>query len=204
MSGHMGDGSPTPAGLLGTLRSWLREWSGRLWSLLEADALQATKQTAHFYGSVRVMVVDDNPVNLMVVSAMLESRGLVPWLADDGAEAVALACELPFDFILMDLQMPVLNGLEATSAIRRFERGSALPPVPVIAYTSTTPAAEALAAHGFSGNLPKPCEDQALEDCLVRWCPNYRPAPALRHVAEGNGRWHGAAPPTGAHSPSLH
>ena len=60
--------------------------------------------------------MDDNPVNLMVISALLESRGLMPFLAADGAEAVALASGHHFDLILMDLQMPILDGLEATSA----------------------------------------------------------------------------------------
>lgn len=124
-----------------------------------------------------VLVVDDNPVNLMLMSALLEVRGIVPWLAADGAEALALACELHFDLILMDLQMPILDGLDASAAIRRFEAETSRQAVPVLAYTSMSPGARLLAAHGFSGSLPKPCSDQELEDCLLRWCPAYRPAP---------------------------
>jgi CheY-like chemotaxis protein len=136
-----------------------------------------------------VLVVDDNPVNLMVMSAMLESRGLVALLAADGAEAVALASELHFDLILMDLQMPILDGLGATSAIRRVESTLARPAVPVVAYSSTGLSARLLATHGISGSLSKPCEDQDLEDCLVQWCPAYRVAAAACGMAHDSPAW---------------
>ncbi len=135
------------------------------------------------HGSVRVLVVDDNPVNLAVMSAQLASRGLVATLAADGAEAVARALELAFDLILMDLQMPVLDGLDATAAIRRFETGHARAEVPVLAYSNTLPGAGVLAAHGLNGTLAKPCADHELEDCLVRWCPLYQPAAAAHQRA---------------------
>jgi CheY-like chemotaxis protein len=141
---------------------------------------------AHTYSSARVLVVDDNPVNLMVMSALLESRGLETFMAADGAEAVALANELHFDLVLMDLQMPVLDGLGATSAIRRIEGEHSRRPVPVLADTSTSPGAHLLAAQGMNGSLSKPCEDRDLEDCLARWCPSYRAAPPFRAVAHVN------------------
>jgi two-component system sensor histidine kinase BarA len=152
--------------------------------------------------TVRVLVVDDNPLNLMVMSALLESRGLVPLLAADGAEAVALACEMHFDLILMDLQMPILDGLEATAAIRRFENSRSRPAVPVVAYSSVLPGRGILADHGMNGSLTKPCEDQDLEDCLVRWCPTYHSAPTV-HVAHGDRFLLAANRSPGSHSVSL-
>lgn len=130
------------------------------------------------HASIRVLVADDCPVNLMVISAQLEAKGLSPLLAENGTEAVALACASHFDLILMDLQMPVLGGLEAAAAIRRFECTGALPAVPIIAYTSTSPTPDVLSGHGMSGRLAKPCTEQDLEDCLLRWCPAYGSAPA--------------------------
>jgi two-component system, sensor histidine kinase and response regulator len=91
---------------------------------------------------------------------------------------VALACELPFDLVLMDLQMPILDGLRATAAIRRFESRYARPAVPVLAYSSSFPAGDLMAKFGISGCLNKPCQDQDLDACLARWCPAYRSAPA--------------------------
>ena len=135
----------------------------------------------------RVLIADDDPVNLAVMSALLRSRGIDISLAADGAEAVALACELPFDLVLMDLQMPVLDGLSATSAIRRFETLSSRTPVPVVAYSSLSPAALVLAAHGLNGSLPKPCADQELDGCLLRWCLMYRPGEGRLRMGIGMG-----------------
>jgi CheY-like chemotaxis protein len=170
---------PAPIGLLGTLRSWFAAEAREVWPPALEPARCAPRPPPHSYGAVRVLVADDNPVNLMVIAAMLESRGLFPLLAADGAEAVALACEMPFDLILMDLQMPILDGLSATAAIRRFEHAAGRPAVPVVAYSSALPAAAVLAAYGINGSLFKPCEDQDLEDCLVLWCPPYRAAPPV-------------------------
>lgn len=185
MSATAAPGSSVASGLRGLFRSWLQAWSGEIWPPTEDLAREPGWLNAHACGSVRVLVVDDNPVNLMAISGLLASRGLEPLLAADGAEAVALACQLHLDLILMDLQMPILDGLGATSAIRRFEKTSSRPAVPVVAYAGTAPSAGLLAAYGMNGSLSKPCEDQDLEDCLVRWCPTYRAAPVVRDVIHG-------------------
>jgi len=203
MSGISAPGSPTPSGLLGILRSWLRTWSSEFRQSSADLPSGAGRPNAHSSDLIRVLVVDDNPVNLMVISALMESRGLVPTLAADGAEAVALACEMHFDLILMDLQMPILDGLEATVAIRRFENTCSRPAVPVVAYSSTSPGAGLLASHGMNGSLAKPCDDQDLEDCLVRWCPAYHPAPTVRGVATDNSFWQAANRNPGSGSASL-
>ena len=119
-------------------------------------------------------------MNLVWVSSLLEKRGFVPLLAADGAEAVALASVMRFDLVLMDLQMPILDGLAATSAIRCFEADHARPPVPVIAYSGSLPGSDVLRTHGVNDKLTKPCDDAELEACLLRWCPTYQPASARR------------------------
>ncbi len=178
MSGIPAPHPQAPSRFFGNFRSWLRTWSGELWPFDEG--MQGATQAASVPvgQSVSVLVVDDNPVNLMVMSALLQSRGLVPVLAADGGEAVALARGTRFDLILMDLQMPVLDGWEATAAIRRFENACSRPAVPVISYSSMALGAGILARHGMNGSLDKPCDDHALEECLMRWCPAYQPAAA--------------------------
>jgi CheY-like chemotaxis protein len=162
-----------PTGLLGLLKSWWRHDSVDGPSSSSRPAIESGELHAPKNEHVRVLIVDDNPANLMVISALLEAKGIVPALAADGAQAVELVRERPFDLILMDLQMPVLDGLEATTAIRQFEHSTYRPAVPVIACTSMSLGAGILAFHGLNGRLEKPYDDQTLEDCLVRWCPGY-------------------------------
>ena len=123
--------------------------------------------------ALRVLVVDDSPVNRMIALAQLEQLDVTPVLAKDGAEAVALACGETFDLILMDLQMPVLDGLGATAQIRRFEHEHASPRVPVVAYTSCAVDSDTAFMRnlGLDAVLEKPCDLTALRECLVRWCP---------------------------------
>jgi len=167
MSGISAPGSPAASGSLGTLRSWLRSWPSEIWhSSKDLPSKAAGPNASHPYRSVRVLLVDDNPMNLLVMSAMMESKGLVPLLAADVAEAVALACEMHFDLILMELQMPLLDGLGATAAIRRFENTYSQPAGPIGAYSLACPGARILVTHGMNGSLTRPCDAQDLEDCL--------------------------------------
>ena len=184
MIGHRAPPPPSARGAMGVLRTWVQAWTRDMAPSPDPQQNPTGRLPVHCHGSARVLVVDYNPVNLMVISALMEARGLVPLLAEDGAQAVTLACELPFDLILMDLQMPILDGFAATMAIRRFEDQTARAAVPVVAYSSTAPSERVLRRHGLSGSLRKPCEDRDLEDCLSRWCPGYRSPP---DAVAGNG-----------------
>jgi CheY-like chemotaxis protein len=119
---------------------------------------------------LRVMVVDDDPSILGDMHKLLGVRGIAPTLAKDGNEAVALARDGEYDLILMDLQMPVMDGLTATRQIRACERRQARPRAPVLAYTSSALNDDLLQACGVDGVLEKPCRAGALEECLLRWC----------------------------------
>jgi CheY-like chemotaxis protein len=118
-----------------------------------------------------MLVVDDNPANLMFARELLMYFNIEPMLAADGAEAVALAAELHLDLILMDLQMPVLDGLAATRQIREFELAQRRVRVPVVAYTTSAPTLHMLQRWGIDGVLRKPCGHAELQECLQRWCP---------------------------------
>lgn len=128
-----------------------------------------TVGTDRHFGEARILVVDDNPVNLLVASEMLSQWGIRPLIAADGAEAVALALELPLDLVLMDLQMPVLDGYKATDQIRQFERDNGRARVPIVAYTLSPWVDEQhLRERGFDGVLHKPCDAATLLECLQR------------------------------------
>jgi signal transduction histidine kinase/ActR/RegA family two-component response regulator len=103
----------------------------------------------------RVLLVEDNPSNQVVARAMLERLGCTVVLAANGAEAVRLTGEGGFVAVLMDLQMPEMNGLEATLRIRASELATGATPVPIIAVTANVMEADRAA-----------CEDAGMSDFL--------------------------------------
>jgi CheY-like chemotaxis protein len=107
-------------------------------------------------GPGRLLVVEDNQVNQKVVTAVLRKRGFVIELANDGREALAkLESGGDFDLILMDVQMPGLDGLEATRLIRKDQRWKGLPIVAMTAHAMTGDKERCLEA-GMNGYISKP------------------------------------------------
>ena len=117
-----------------------------------------------------VLVVDDDPADLECACALLEGCGASAQAAVDGVQGVALARVHDFDLILMDLQMPVLDGLAATMQIRAREKARSRPRAPVLAYTAVALGDDLLRSCGIDGVLVKPCSVDALGECLRRWC----------------------------------
>ncbi len=149
---------------------------GRLLAPARAVERQVAPVLVHddnpFPDRPRVLVVDDHLENRLLLEALLYRWSITPLHAADGAEAVALACGQHFDLILMDLQMPILDGLTATAQIRGFEHRNGQPRAPIVAYSSSTLGDDwpILRACGFDESLDKPCSRQSLEACLTRWC----------------------------------
>ena len=116
----------------------------------------------------RVLVVEDNAVNCLVVQTMLERLGMTVTLAHDGAQAVAAIQEQAVDVVLMDCQMPVMDGYEATRQIRSL--GSPIAQVPIIALTAHAFAEDRqrCEASGMNDYLPKPVTMEALARVLQR------------------------------------
>jgi len=116
----------------------------------------------------RVMVAEDNPVNQMVAVHLLEQRGFVVDVANDGREAIVLHAHNQYDAIFMDCQMPVINGYEATREIRR--REGTKRHTPIIAMTaSTLPSDRARCiAEGMDHHTGKPVRPAALDQIIAR------------------------------------
>jgi CheY-like chemotaxis protein/HPt (histidine-containing phosphotransfer) domain-containing protein len=121
----------------------------------------------------RVLVVEDNPVNQAVVKKMLEKAGLSPITANDGMEAMEAMHLEQFDVVLMDCQMPRMDGYEATEAIRNREATHGLMRTPVIAMTANAMAGdrERCLAVGMDDYLSKPVKPAQLENMLRQWLP---------------------------------
>ena len=112
---------------------------------------------------LRVLLAEDNIVNQRVAVGLLSARGHDVTVAVDGAEAVQAFSREPFDAILMDVQMPVLSGLDATAKIRRLEAGTDRH-IPIIAMTAHAMAGDRdrFLRAGMDGYLAKPFEPHAL------------------------------------------
>ena len=116
----------------------------------------------------KVLLVEDNPTNQLMASAMLQNFGLDWQLAENGAIAVAMVSTQTFDLVLMDCQMPVMDGLEATAQIRQLPNGRGLPIVALTANTLQGDEQKCLAA-GMDVFLPKPFTLNAFHAVLARW-----------------------------------
>ena len=118
----------------------------------------------------RILAADDNASNRMVLSALLQQLGIEARFAVDGAEALDLWRAEAFDLVLLDISMPVMDGLEALGAMRRDAPRPGAPPLRAVAATAnvmTDQVAEYLAA-GFVATLPKPFRRQQLVEVLCR------------------------------------
>ncbi len=123
---------------------------------------------AQFCGS-RVLVAEDNVVNQRLAKRMLERLGFEVELANDGSEAVGKARDASFDLILMDLQMPEMDGLEAARRIRSEERNGRR--TPIVAFSANANESDVVAAlaAGMDDHLSKPV-DLARLDSVLRRC----------------------------------
>ncbi|WP_374365580.1 ATP-binding protein [Piscinibacter sp.] len=122
---------------------------------------------------VRVLLVEDNLVNQLVAQSLLERLGAQVVLAGDGEQALQRLAEQHFDLVLMDCQMPVLDGLDCTRRWRAIEAREARERVMVVAMTATTEAAarSACAEAGMDDFLSKPVEQARLAALLARIVP---------------------------------
>ena len=127
------------------------------------------RHTFRFDGA-RVLLVEDNRVNQQVALELLRKTGVRVTLAENGREAIQMMDREDFDLVLMDIQMPEMDGLEATRLIRKLKNPTAAT-VPIIAMT-----AHGMGQHiqksidsGMNGHITKPVEPDALFSTLARW-----------------------------------
>jgi len=113
-------------------------------------------------------VAEDNITNQQVVMGILKNLGLHADAVANGQEAIHALSIIPYDVVLMDVQMPVMNGLEATRLIRTTN-----PRIPIIAQTAYAMQGdrERFLAEGMNDYLTKPLSAQTLADTLAKWLP---------------------------------
>jgi len=119
----------------------------------------------------RVLVVEDNPANLSLMEYLLGASGYAVLTATDGAQGIELARREMPDVILMDLQMPTLNGFEAASQLKAHPTLKRIPLVAVTAFAMVGDR-ERILAHGFDGYIPKPITPEIFVDQVQAFVPS--------------------------------
>ena len=124
----------------------------------------------------RVLLVEDNELNREVAAGLLEGAPVTVSEADNGEVAIRMLNESKYDMVLMDMQMPVMDGLAATHAIRQ---NSQFKDLPIIAMTANAMAGdrERCLKAGMNDHLAKPIDPDKLFDALLRWIPARTAAP---------------------------
>ena len=161
----------TSSALQGTLATVIGKKASILGSADTApgEAARVESLLRKRHAGQRILLAEDNPVNREVAEELLRSAGLEVETAVDGARAVELALSRHYDAILMDMQMPVMDGLEATVAIRKQSRAR----TPIIAMTANAFAEDrqACLAAGMNDHLAKPMDPSLMFAALLRWLP---------------------------------
>jgi len=152
------------------------------------EAPETTSAQVRYEGA-RVLVVDDQAFNRDVVAGLLAVVGIVPELASNGQEAIDILCGAgdAFDLVLMDIQMPVMDGLTATRVIRSLEGFARLPIVAMTAHTMVHEREKAVDA-GLNDHVGKPFDEDNFYRLLSKWISHDKqqqmiPAAATAHSA---------------------
>ena len=184
MGGQVGVDSQAGAG--STFWCRLRLPNGQMPAAMprESDLGALDERWGPLLRDVRVMVVDDKVVNQAVARELLQATGARVEVAGDGQQALDLLQTLEVDCVLMDMQMPVMDGLEATRRLRAQERLRRLPIIAMTANASTQDRRACMAA-GMNDFVSKPVEPKRLLDIVARWA-GHKPAesPPLSTASE--------------------
>ena len=139
--------------------------------------------TSHKQGQIRdvdaikgilgaqVLLAEDNKINQQVATELLEGNGLIVTVANNGIEAVKLVQEGAFEIVLMDIQMPEMDGFQATQEIRKNSRFKKLPILAMTAHAMAGDREKSLEA-GMNDHITKPIDPDKLFEALVKWIPN--------------------------------
>jgi len=173
---------PMPEWVEGELQepfSDLALWTelAQMWGLAEEPEEQGEEAGALHFGA-RVLMVEDNETNRLILEQILNRLGCHVTHAGNGLEALDILRQRSFDLVLMDVQMPVMDGLVAASKIRERESALGLPRQPIIALTANALAGdrEMCLQAGMDDYVAKPVTIGSISTAMLRWLPATRVA----------------------------
>jgi two-component system, sensor histidine kinase and response regulator len=147
-----------------------QDWHMHSQPIITRGTLVATETKRKYSG--RVLLVEDNAINQRVARRFLERLGCEVHVVGDGAQAIEAFQRGTFGFILMDMQMPVMDGLEATRQIRELEAGRVRTPIVALTANAMMGTLERCLEAGMDDYLTKPLDISRLEDVLERFMGN--------------------------------
>ncbi len=136
--------------------------------------IKVGKRKNVLFRNTQILLVEDNPVNILVATALLDDYGCMVTPASHGLEALELVIDRCFDLIFMDCQMPEMDGFVATREIRAYENNHAVKRTPIIAFTANImPADQNICINaGMDDFIAKPVNQESLQNMLVKWLPH--------------------------------
>ena len=137
------------------------------------DPNEASMLQDHVF-NVSILVAEDNLTNQIIAKKFLAKMGVDVKIVNNGQAAVDAFKAMPFDLIFMDCQMPVMDGYEATSIIRKIEKEKNLRPMPIVALTANASSDDRILCElsGMSDVVTKPFNKADLSECLLKWLPD--------------------------------
>lgn len=165
---HFTDVVLTPISLAKTIRILTNSSEQKKEKILTSDTVENTEP----FQELHALVADDNKINCKLIKIILENLGLEVTVVHDGKEAVDMSVKNTYDIIFMDIQMPIMDGVEASKHILQQEAEHHLKHVPLIALTANTSSGdrEKYMAEGMDDYAVKPLDIEALKTIITEHC----------------------------------
>jgi signal transduction histidine kinase/CheY-like chemotaxis protein len=143
-----------------------------IFSIAQIEDEEEETQIDIVLDGLNILVAEDNPINQKLIGRVLEGMGIIATLVNNGKEALEMRIAQTFDAILMDIQMPVMGGIESTQEILRYEYSHGEPHIPIIALTANALQGdrERYMKEGFDNYISKPVNLDQLRQVLQQHC----------------------------------